>query len=135
MSSTRYSLRTLRFRHTVQCLNAFVQDAQANTDSDPDVLFQDAYDKYLASLDIDEDFPAVAVPVWMAFKARYVSDMTGGLVAPGPDEDVSELVREAIQLAQDVRELVESETASFEDRDRDAYLDTARVPRSRFSFG
>ena len=132
MSITRYSQRTLRFRHTVQMLNAFVQEAQANTGLDPDIQFQDAYDKHLAALNIDDDFPAVAVPIWMAFKARYVSDLTGGLVPPGSDEDVNDIVCDAMDHALAVRDLVESETAAFEDRDRDAYFAAAPRARSRF---
>ena len=128
----RYSLRTLRFRQTVQCLNAFVQEAQANNGQNVDVQFQDAFDKYLLGLNIEDDFPAVALPAWMAFKTRYLSDVTGGLVEPGPDEDVADLVREAMELALEVRNLVESETASFEDRDRNAYFDIAPRARSRF---
>ena len=132
MTITRYSQRTLRFRHTVQALNAFVQDAQANTGADADLQFQDAYDKHLVSLIIEDDFPAVAVPVWMAFKSRYVSDVTGGLIPVYEDERVEDVVRDAIELAIAVRDLVESETASFEDRDRDAHYDGSRAPRSRF---
>jgi hypothetical protein len=129
---TRYSPKTMRFRHTMQQLNQFVQDALANTDSDVDVVFQDAYDKHLAGLNIDDDFPAIAVPAWMAFKTRYVSDVTGGLVTTADNEDVLDLVSEAISMAIEVRDLVESETATFEDRDRDAYFAADARVRGRF---
>jgi hypothetical protein len=129
---TRYSPKTMRFRHTMQLLNQFVQDALANTDSDVDVVFQDAYDKHLAGLNIDDDFPAIAVPAWMAFKTRYVSDVTGGLVTTADNEDVLDLVSEAISMAIEVRDLVESETATFEDRDRDAYFAADARVRGRF---
>ena len=96
---TRYSQRTIRFRHTIQMLNAFIQSAQANTDRDVEVQFQDAYDKFLSGLTIDDDFPAVAVPAWSAFKSRYFSDVTGGLVESATAEDAADVVRDAIEFA------------------------------------
>ena len=121
--------QTLRYRNTVQLLNAFLNEAGADTDRDIAVQFQDAYDARLAILNIDDDFPAIAVPAWMGFKARYVSDVTGALFEPGPNEDVFDLMRDVYQLVTEIRDLVEEETARNEERDRDGYF--AAIPSSR----
>ena len=121
--------QTLRYRHTVQLLNAFLNDAGADTDRDIAVQFQDAYDARLAVLNIDDDFPAIAVPAWMGFKARFVSDLTGALVEPAANEDVFDLMRDVYQLVTEIRDLVEEQTSRNEERDRDSYF--SAIPSSR----
>ena len=122
--------QTKRFRQTLAQLEAFMRDVLANTDTDLPVVFQDAFDAHLNGLDIDLDFPAIAVPAWMAFRVRYVSDVTGGLIETVDGENREEIAIEAIELVEEVRTLVESETGRHEDRDREAYY--SADPGSRF---
>jgi hypothetical protein len=116
--------QTLRFRRTLERLECFMRDVLANRDADIAMLFVDAFDAHLLGLDTDEDFPAVAVPAWMGFRARYVSDVTGTLIDPDSDEELDDLVREAIAMVEEVRAIVEAETGRHEDRDRGAFYET-----------
>ena len=127
----RFRPQTMRYRNTVQVLNAFLNDAAADTDRDIAAQFQDAYDARLLRLNIEEDFPAIAVPAWMGIKARYVSDLNGGLVEPGPNEDVFDLMRDVYQMVMEVRDLVEAETGNSEERDRDSYFSARPASRER----
>ena len=122
--------QTKRFRQTLGRLEAFMLDVLANTDTELPIVFQDAFDAHLNGLDLDLDFPAIAVPAWMAFRARYVSDLTGGLIEPADGEIRDEIAISAIELVEEVRSLVESETGRYEDRDREAYY--SADPNSRF---
>ena len=122
--------QTRRFRQTLARLEAFMRDVLANTDAELPTVFQDAFDAHLNGLDIDMDFPAVAVPAWMAFRTRYVSDVTGGLIETSDSENRDEIAADAIELVEEVRTLVESETGRHEDRDREAFY--SADPSSRF---
>jgi hypothetical protein len=127
----RFRPQTMRYRNTVQALNAFLNDAAADTDREIAAQFQDAYDARLSKLNVESDFPAIAVPAWMGFKARYVSDLTGELIEPTPNEDVFDLMRDVYQLLMEVRDLVEAETGHHEERDRESYFSARPASRER----
>lgn len=124
--------QTMRYRNTLGALDAFLRDVLSDSDLDIDVLFQDVYDARLSFLNIDDDFPAVAVPAWMAFKARYVSSVTGALIEPGPNEDIFDVVADAVEMITEIRNLVENETARHEERDRDGYFAASPASRARY---
>lgn len=123
----RFQPHTLRFRKTLQCFEAFSRDVNANLDADLSTLVQDAYDAHLTALDVEIDFPALAVPAWTAFRSRYVSDLTGTFVHV---DDADEVARDAIALAEEIRALICSETGRFEHSDHSEYYAAPRLARA-----
>ena len=126
----RFQPHTVRFRKTLQRFEAFSRDVNANLDADLAILVLDAYDTHLAALDMETDFPALAVPAWTAFRTRYVSDLTGTFIELDPLEDTEGVVRDAIALAEEIRALIESETGRFEFSDHTDYYAAPRLART-----
>ncbi len=112
------SNQTKRYSRTSDCISDVIAMVRAAGSADRDLVIQDAFDTRLASLDPDRDFPAVAIPVWTAFRARYVSDLTGELYLGDEAEQIDDVIFEATEMLVEILAVMDSETSSHIERDR-----------------
>jgi hypothetical protein len=112
------SSQTKRYSRTSDCISDVIALVRAAGSADRDLVMQDAFDTRLAILDPDRDFPAVAIPVWTAFRSRYVSDVTGELYLGDEPNAVDDVIFEATEMLVEILSVMDTETSSHIDRDR-----------------